>query len=75
MGRLALYLSEWKRKVLDRRHTEDVVTGKKKLTERITKFSVFVAELEVEVVKGSEVVADLSVQLKVAEKRAEDRVR
>lgn len=61
---------EWT--IAEKRHTEDTVTVKEKLTKQGKQFSVRVTELEGEIVKGTETVMDPNVEMKAAKKHAED---
>lgn len=68
--RLAENLAARERSVADKRHMEDAVATKKKLTEQIKQVPNSVSELEREIVKVKEAMADLNIKVKAAEKRA-----
>lgn len=55
---------------MEKSHTEDAVAEKKKLAEQSKQLMARIIELEREVVKGKEIVADPSVELKETEKSA-----
>lgn len=64
-----LSTQEWN--FAEKRHTENAVAVKGKLTEQAKHLSVCVTELDGEAMNGRETVADLNVKLKAAEERAE----
>lgn len=72
MRPLAGKLSERKRIVVGKRHTKDAVAVRLKLRVQVKQLSVCVTELKGEAGKGKETVTDLTVNLKAAEKFAED---
>lgn len=68
--RLAEELSAPERSDAKKRHREDVVAVKGKLTEQAKQLSVCEAELEGEIMSGKETVADLICKLKAPGKKA-----
>lgn len=72
--RLVEELSMREGSVADKRHTGKVVAAIEKLTDKVKQLSARVDDLEGEVVKGSEAVADHNIKLKAANKWAEDVV-
>lgn len=60
--------------IAEKRHTEDAVNVKEKLTEPVKQLSLCVTELKGERVSGKDTVADFNVRLEAAETRAEDVV-
>lgn len=70
--RLEDELSAREKSVADKRPTDDALTAKKKLTEQVKQYSGPVVEMEGEVVKDNEAVADVDVKLKTSEEQADD---
>lgn len=72
--RLEEKLPARKRNVSEKRHTENVVTGRVKLTELVKQPSLRVTELDGEVTNGNKTVSYLNVKFRATEKCVEDVV-